>query len=109
MRYQTRAQAEGKEPPSLGSGGPSPAAVKAGRENGKDENDMENEALSLVKREQFEQLPRESSKAFAAFRTYLELGPERSLSKAAGKVGKSKVMMERWSRRYDWPGRVKHH
>ena len=27
----------------------------------------------------FEQQPRESDKAFAAFKTYLELGPERSL------------------------------
>lgn len=28
----------------------------------------------------FEQQPRESEKAFAAFKTYLELGPERSLA-----------------------------
>ena len=57
----------------------------------------------------FEQLPRESNKAFAAFRTYLELGPERSLSIAADKVGKSKTMMEKWSRRFDWPARVAAH
>ncbi len=57
----------------------------------------------------FEQLPREGNKAYAAFRVYLEMGPQRSLSLTAGKLGKSKVLMERWSRRYDWPGRVAAH
>lgn len=54
----------------------------------------------------FEKLPREGTKAFAAFRVYLEMGPQRSLSLTAGKLGKSKAMMERWSRRHDWSGRV---
>ena len=57
----------------------------------------------------FEQRADESSKAFAAFRTYLELGPQRSLAAAAVRVGKSKVMMEKWSRRHDWCGRVAAH
>ena len=57
----------------------------------------------------FEQLPRESNKAFAAFKTYLELGPQRSLVLVAGKVGKSKTMVEKWSRRFDWPARVAAH
>ena len=57
----------------------------------------------------FEQLPRETSKAFAAFRVYLELGPQRSLALTAAKLGKSKPMMEKWSRKYDWPGRVAAH
>ena len=55
---------------------------------------------------EFEQRPKESAKAFAAFRVYLEMGSQRSLALTAGKVGKSKVLMERWSRRYDWSGRV---
>ena len=38
----------------------------------------------------FEQLPRETSKAFAAFKTYLDLGPNRSLVSAAAKLGCSK-------------------
>ena len=42
----------------------------------------------------FEQLPREGTKAFAAFKTYLDLGPQRSLAAVAAKLGKSKVMME---------------
>jgi len=55
----------------------------------------------------FEQQPREGNKAFAAFKTYLELGPDRSLATAAERVGKSTTMMERWSRRFDWPARVR--
>jgi hypothetical protein len=58
---------------------------------------------------EFEQLPRESNKAFAAFRVYLDLGPERSLATTGAKLGKSKVMMEKWSRRYNWSGRVAAH
>jgi hypothetical protein len=54
----------------------------------------------------FEQQPRESDKAFAAFSMYLSLGPERSLAKTAVKLSKSKVLMERWSSRFDWPARV---
>jgi hypothetical protein len=54
----------------------------------------------------FEQQPRESNKAFAAFKTYLDLGAERSLVLAASKVAKSKTMMEKWSRKFDWPARV---
>lgn len=57
----------------------------------------------------FEQLPRESDKAFAAFREYLELGPERSLAAVASRLGKSKVLMERWSRKFDWSSRVQAH
>jgi hypothetical protein len=57
----------------------------------------------------FEQQPRESNKAFAAFKTYLELGSQRSLAGAGDKLGKSKRMMEKWSRRFDWPARVQAH
>ena len=57
----------------------------------------------------FEQQPRESNKAFAAFKTYLELGAERSLVITAEKLGKSKRMMEKWSRRHDWAARLQAH
>jgi len=57
----------------------------------------------------FEQQPRESAKAFAAFSLYLGMGPERSLATVAERVGKSKTMIERWSRRFDWPARVAAH
>jgi hypothetical protein len=55
---------------------------------------------------QFEQLTKESDKAFAAFSMYLSLGPERSLAKAAAKLGRSKVLLEKWSSKFDWPARV---
>jgi len=57
----------------------------------------------------FEQQPREGNRAFAAFQTYLDLGPQRSLVLVAEKHGKSKTIIERWSRRFDWPARVKAH
>ncbi len=54
----------------------------------------------------FEQQPRESEKAFAAFSLYLSQGLERSLARTAAKLGRSKVLMERWSKKFDWPGRI---
>src|SRR3974390_2265337 len=54
----------------------------------------------------FEQLPKESDKAFAAFSLYLSQGPERSLAKTAAKLARSKVLMEKWSSKFDWPARV---
>jgi len=57
----------------------------------------------------FERQPRESAKAFAAFSVYRDMGPERSLAAVAEKLGKSKVMMEKWSRKFHWPARVAAH
>ncbi len=57
----------------------------------------------------FEQQPKESDKAFAAFAIYLSMGPERSLVLVGRKLGKSVGLMERWSKRRDWPGRVAAH
>ncbi len=54
----------------------------------------------------FEQQPKESDKAFAAFSLYLSQGPERSLAKTAAKLSRSKVLMEKWSSKFDWPARV---
>ena len=54
----------------------------------------------------FEQLPRETTKAFAAFKTYLDLGSNRSLVSAAAKLGCTKRRLEWLSRKYDWPARV---
>src|SRR4051812_35159748 len=74
----------GKEPPSLGSGGPSTTA----------------EGMSVsapVGRLPFQQQPKESDKAFAAFREYLDLGPKRSLALVGEKLGKSEGLMERWA------------
>jgi len=57
----------------------------------------------------FEQQPRESAKAFAAFSLYLSLGPQRSLTEVAQKLHKSVTMLGRWSAKFDWPARVAAH
>ena len=57
----------------------------------------------------FEQLPKESAKAFAAFSIYLNLGSERSLAMVAQKLHKSVTMLGRWSAKFDWPARVAAH
>ncbi|MCW5552157.1 MAG: hypothetical protein KIS67_08310 [Verrucomicrobiae bacterium] len=57
----------------------------------------------------FEQQPRESNKAFAAFSLYLSLGPERSLATVAQKLNKSVTILGRWSSKFDWPARVAAH
>jgi len=58
---------------------------------------------------EFEQRPKESDKAFAAFAMYLSMGSERSLAQVGQRLGKSKALLERWSKRYDWGGRVQAH
>ena len=45
---------------------------------------------------EFEQLPRESDKAFAAFSLYLNMGPERSTKTVGKQLGKSAGLIERW-------------
>ena len=54
----------------------------------------------------FEQQPKESAKAFAAFQEYLNLGAQRSLAAVGQKLGKSKALVERWSAKFDWVERV---
>lgn len=54
----------------------------------------------------FHQRPRESAKAYAAFRAYLEMGDKRSIVAVAARLEKPKSLLERWSRHHDWPGRV---
>lgn len=57
----------------------------------------------------FEQQPRESAKAFAAFSLYLSLGPQRSMDAVSRKAAKSIPLLKRWSRKFDWAGRVAAH
>jgi hypothetical protein len=57
--------------------------------------------------EPFQRLPKEGAKAFAAFTTYLNLGPPRSLAAVGGALGKSESLIERWSRRYGWSERAR--
>ncbi|HEX7570416.1 MAG TPA: hypothetical protein VF492_07915 [Verrucomicrobiae bacterium] len=57
----------------------------------------------------FEQQPRESSKAFAAFSLYLNLGPQRSTAEVAKKLAKSEQLIRRWSAKFAWTDRVAAH
>jgi transposase len=57
----------------------------------------------------FEQQPRESAKAFAAFSLYLSLGAERSTREVGKRLGKSEGLIERWSAKFDWSGRLAAH
>jgi hypothetical protein len=57
----------------------------------------------------FEQLPKESAKAFAAFSLYLNLGAERSTRAVGKQLGKSEGLMERWAAKFDWRSRVAAH
>ena len=57
----------------------------------------------------FEQQPRESAKAYAAFSLYLSLGAERSLASVAQKLAKSEQLLKRWSSKFDWSNRVQAH
>lgn len=65
-------------------------------------NTIENKTASLV----FERQRREGSKAFAAFKTYLDLGPERTHASVAEKIGVSTRMVHKWSAKYGWMERV---
>lgn len=59
--------------------------------------------------EVWERMPNESSKAYAAFCVYRDLGPERSLEKAIQKLDKKRVKQTvwRWSSKYNWVARCK--
>jgi len=57
----------------------------------------------------FEQQPRESAKAFAAFSLYLNLGAERSTAEVAKQLAKSKQLVRRWSAKFGWSDRVAAH
>jgi hypothetical protein len=57
----------------------------------------------------FEQQPRESAKAFAAFSLYLNMGAERSTREVGKQLGKSEGLIERWAGKFDWRSRVAAH
>jgi len=54
----------------------------------------------------FDRQRRESSKAFAAFMIYLDLGPNRSHALVAEKLRVSNRMVHKWSAKYGWVERV---
>lgn len=50
----------------------------------------------------WERQEEETSKAYAAFCVYRDLGPERSLAKAGAALGKNPGGLEEWSSKNDW-------
>jgi len=57
----------------------------------------------------FEQLPSETGKAYAAFVSYLSLGPERTFEATAKKIGKCVACVVRWKKKNNWEERAKAH
>jgi hypothetical protein len=54
-----------------------------------------------------EQLPNESTKAYAAFVAYAEMGSQRSLEKLSQQYAKSIPILKRWSVQHRWQERVR--
>jgi hypothetical protein len=54
----------------------------------------------------YDRLPGETPKAFEAFCAYRDLGPTRSLQKAADGLDKSMKLLGRWSSQHNWQERV---
>lgn len=52
--------------------------------------------------EPWERQPKETAVAFDALRKYLEMGPQRSHAKLAHALGKTKSLVDGWSKRYRW-------
>lgn len=48
----------------------------------------------------------EHPRAYAAFKVYRDMGPERSIKKVVRSHGKAKATLETWSRRHGWQERV---
>lgn len=54
----------------------------------------------------WERQPGEGVKAFEAFNTYMLMGTERSLSKVAYELNKSRTLMAKWSGLWNWVDRA---
>ena len=52
------------------------------------------------------QLPDESARAYAAFKSYVG-DPQRSIRRCARRLRKSSTIVARWSRRYHWQNRIR--
>lgn|SRR3982751_1254965 len=48
----------------------------------------------------------EGVRAFQAFHLYLQMGADRSISKVAGQLGKSRSLLARWSTAHEWSERA---
>ena len=57
--------------------------------------------------EPWERQPDESAKAFEAFVTYRDMGPDRSIQRVARECTKSVSLIKRWSRERGWTERIR--
>lgn len=55
----------------------------------------------------WEQQKGESSKAFEAFKCYLNMGTDRSLRAVAQKLNKSLTVIQRWNSKWGWKDRIR--
>lgn len=60
----------------------------------------------MTKRQPWERQKGETSQAYEAFRTYMEMGAKRATRKVARKLGKSDTLISRWSSKHSWVKRV---
>lgn len=49
----------------------------------------------------------ESGKAYEAFSVYRDMGASRTVSGVARQLNKSRALIDRWKRQWDWPERVR--
>lgn len=59
-----------------------------------------------IQPEPWERQKGETSKAYAGFCAYRDLGPDRSIRKAGEVLGKNQTTLEQWSARNDWVKRA---
>jgi len=57
----------------------------------------------------WERQPKESTQAYEAFKTYLEMGDNRSHVKVGLKLGKSTTIIDRWGSAWNWQQRIREH
>ena len=56
--------------------------------------------------EPWERQPKETDPAWQGFKTYRDMGEDRSLAKVGRTLGKSKTLMETWSSNHKWRKRI---